>query len=95
MEVQWVVMVVQKAERKGRKRGVGRGRRRVAREVERRCWGRGRSVWKMPVGGGWVRFLLGVFWGEGGRGEGTEEEAFPDFEEVEGGEGGVGGEICL
>ncbi len=52
-------------------------------------------MWKMPVGGGWVRFLLGVFWGEGGRGEGTEEEAFPDFEEVEGGEGGVGGEICL
>ena len=30
--------------------GVGSGRRRDdARDLERRCWGMGRSVWKMPV----------------------------------------------
>ena len=42
--------MLQKAWRKGRKRDVGRVRRRAARELERRCWGRGRSVWKTPVG---------------------------------------------
>jgi len=65
-------MVVQKAERKGRKRVVGRGRRREAREVERRCWGRGRSVWKTPVGGV-VRFS----WVAGGRGGGGVQKKRP------------------
>ena len=44
------MMVFQKAWRNGRKRVVGRDRRRTeARDLERRCWGMGRSVWKMPV----------------------------------------------
>ena len=42
------MIVFQKAWRKGRKRAVGSGRRRDARERERRCWEIGRSVWKMP-----------------------------------------------
>lgn len=40
------MMVFQKAWRKGRKRAGGKGRRREARDLERRCWGMGRSVWK-------------------------------------------------
>jgi hypothetical protein len=43
-------MVVQKARRKGMKRVAGRGRRRRLRDRESRCWGRGRSVWKIPGG---------------------------------------------
>lgn len=47
---QYWMMVFQKAWRKGRKRVVGsERRRRDARDLERRCWGIGRSVWKMPV----------------------------------------------
>ena len=44
-------MVAQKAWRKGMKKVRGRGRRSWLRERERRCWARGRSVWKMPDGG--------------------------------------------
>lgn len=39
--------VFQKAWRKGRKRPRGSERRREARDLERRCWGMGRSVWKI------------------------------------------------
>lgn len=46
---QYWIMVFQNAWRKGRKSVVGSGRRRDARDLERRCWGMGRSVWKMPV----------------------------------------------
>jgi len=48
-------------------------------------------VWKMPVGVV-VRFVGG--W-EGEGGWRTEEETFPDFEEVEGGERAVGAEVYL
>lgn len=43
------MIVFQKAWRNGRKRVVGSGRRMDARDLERRCWGMGLSVWKMPV----------------------------------------------
>lgn len=47
------MIVFQNAWRNGRKRVVGSGRRREARDWERRCWGMGRSVWKMPKRPGW------------------------------------------
>ena len=52
---QYWITVFQKAWRKGRKRPGGSERRREARDLERRCWGMGRSVWKMPVP---VRFSI-------------------------------------
>ena len=45
MDVYSLMMVVQKAERKGGKRWVGSGRRRVERVVQRVCWVVGWGVW--------------------------------------------------
>lgn len=54
---QYWMIVFQKAWRNGRKRVVGSGRRMDARDLERRCWGMGLSVWKMPV-----RYDLSGYW---------------------------------
>ena len=86
------MMVFQKAWRKGRKRPGGSERRRDARDLERRCWGMGRSVWKMPVP---VRLVSVVGAGGPVEGERTEEEAFPDLEKLDGDEGTAGAEVGL
>lgn len=84
------MIVFQKAWRNGRKRVVGSGRRMDARDLERRCWGMGLSVWKMPV-----RYDMSGYWKLGQQGRRTEEETFPDLEEFDGGKCTAGAEVGL
>ena len=67
--------VFQKAWRKGRKRPGGSERRRDARDLERRCWGTGRSVWKMPVPVSLVSVV-----GAGGQGRGVDVQKKRPFQ---------------
>lgn len=67
--------VFQKAWRNGRKRPGGSERRRDARDLERRCWGMGRSVWNMPV---LVRLVSVI--GAGGRVQGANVQKKRPFQ---------------